>query len=168
MNDELQSAIYRLLKRFVSRQVLALRAIEEMRPHFILIAKRERPIEEILTEMLNEIKRPQAPQSGYTGDNNEWEYFFHGGGCQLTHTVTQEIIDWDAPDVKTFDRFWFLNWLEWLLDYEATNEDAAIVQKAFDSYNGTFREFVFEQIRQYEESGLIKRSGSSRNKYMLI
>jgi len=50
--------------------------------------------------------------------NNEgnWEYFFHGNGCLLTHQMTGEVIDWDAPNVKVFDSWKFIYWLEWVIE----------------------------------------------------
>ena len=163
--DELQSAIYRLLKRFVSRQVLNLRAVEEMRPQFMVMARRDAPTEELLRAMQDQ---PDSPERGYTGDNNQWSYVFHGLGCRLTHTITQEVIDWDAPDVNAFDAWFFLKWLEWLLKYEADSEDAVIVQKAFDSHGGEFWDFVRERIQHLEEAGLIMQSEQYRNKYTLL
>ena len=163
--DELQSAIHRLLKRFVSRQVLALRAIEEMRPAKMFMRNNDYSVQKYIEA--NEVSA-NFPTIGYTGENNEWQYFFHGAGCRLTHTITQEPVEWDAPDVNAFDSYWFVNWLEWLLNYEATGEDATIVRKAFDSYGGTFREFVFAQTQGLEKAGLVAPSGQPNwNKYTL-
>ena len=56
-------------------------------------------------------------QSGIWRDSedNEWRYFLHGGGCRLTNTKTGEPIDWDCPDVNSFDRYKFFYHLEWQL-----------------------------------------------------
>ena len=54
-------------------------------------------------------------QSGTWQDkeNNEWRYFLHGGGCRLTNIKTGEPIDWDCPDVNSYDRYKFTDHLEW-------------------------------------------------------
>jgi len=56
-------------------------------------------------------------QSGIWRDseNNEWRYFLHGGGCRLTNTKTGEPIDWDCPDINSYDRYKFFHHLEWQL-----------------------------------------------------
>jgi len=58
------------------------------------------------------------PQKGiWTDDNGQvWEYYMHGGGCCLIHTITGEIIDWDCPDTKSFDPFKFSYHLLWQLE----------------------------------------------------
>jgi len=43
----------------------------------------------------------------------DWRFFFHGGGCRLTHRITKEPIDWDGPDPYRFDPFFFIHHLEW-------------------------------------------------------
>jgi hypothetical protein len=56
-------------------------------------------------------------QSGIWQDheNNEWQYFLHGGGCRLINRKTGEPIDWDCPDVNSYDKYKFLHHLEWQL-----------------------------------------------------
>ncbi|MBI3173502.1 MAG: hypothetical protein HYZ25_07275 [Chloroflexi bacterium] len=46
-------------------------------------------------------------------DNNEWEYYVHGGGCRLTNVSTREPIEWDVPNLDTFDPFFFHDNLFW-------------------------------------------------------
>jgi hypothetical protein len=41
---------------------------------------------------------PDVPQSGLVPGLTEWEYYFHGGGCCLTHRVSGESIDVDFFD----------------------------------------------------------------------
>jgi len=54
-------------------------------------------------------------QSGVWRDNenNEWRYFLHGGSCRLTNIKTGEPIDWNCPDVNSYDRHKFFDHLEW-------------------------------------------------------
>ena len=57
------------------------------------------------------------PQSGVWKDTqqNEWRYFLHGTGCFLTNLRTDEPIDWNCPDVNSYDTDKFLNHLIWQL-----------------------------------------------------
>src|SRR3954447_20058679 len=52
-------------------------------------------------------------QSGTVPGLPEWEYFFHGIGCCLTHKVTGEEIDVDfyGPRAECFDEFFYLDYL---------------------------------------------------------
>jgi hypothetical protein len=102
--DTLSAAIYHLIERFVQRQQLPLEVIQKFRPHWIDSTK-ARPSKEYAS----------ATQLGYWGQDNEWAYFLHGRGCQLTHTITGEIVEWDAPDPYRFDPYWFARWLAWFL-----------------------------------------------------
>jgi hypothetical protein len=43
----------------------------------------------------------------------DWEYFFHGGGCELTHRETREPINWEGPDPAAFSFTSFIHHLEW-------------------------------------------------------
>ena len=58
-----------------------------------------------------------VPQSGVwrDGDQNEWRYFLHGGGCLLTNRITKEPIDWDCPNRLAFDSGFFCRHLAWQL-----------------------------------------------------
>ena len=59
-------------------------------------------------------------QTGPVPGMPEWEYFFHGRGCCLTHKVTGEDIDVDFWDdsAEYFDVFFYTKYLESLRDPE--------------------------------------------------
>jgi Domain of unknown function (DUF6896) len=64
---------------------------------------------------------PQGvPQSGSVPGLPEWEYFFHGRGCCLTHKVEGDAIDVDFWDdsAEYFDTFFYKNYLESLRNPE--------------------------------------------------
>lgn len=46
----------------------------------------------------------------------EWKHFAHGQGCLLTHLHTSEPLEWDAPDLLWFEKWWFWNHLEWRIN----------------------------------------------------
>jgi hypothetical protein len=51
---------------------------------------------------------PDVPQSGIVPADPEWEYYFHGRGCCLTHRGTGESIDVDFyEDSGDYFSFWF-------------------------------------------------------------
>jgi hypothetical protein len=54
----------------------------------------------------------KSPQRGKWG---EWGFLFHGSGCRLTHPQTREAIDWNGPDIDSFDTYFFIEHLEWRL-----------------------------------------------------
>jgi hypothetical protein len=82
-------------------------------------------------------------QSGIWRDNenNEWRYFLHGGGCRLTNVKTGEPIDWDCPDVNSYDRYKFLHHLEWQL---TSSEQANKLCLSRSSKKGTLKSLINE------------------------
>ena len=70
-----------------------------------------------LFQVAKQASERNLSQSGVWRDNenNEWRYFLHGGGCRLTNIKTGEPIDWDCPDVNSYDRHKFSYHLEWQL-----------------------------------------------------
>jgi len=55
-----------------------------------------------------------VPQSGNVPGLPEWEYYFHGRGCCITHKVDGDAIDvdfWDDTG-EYFDTFFYKNYLE--------------------------------------------------------
>ena len=51
---------------------------------------------------------PEIPQTGIVPKDNEWEYYFHGRGCCLTHRGTGEQIDVDFfDDSGDYFSLWF-------------------------------------------------------------
>lgn len=65
--------------------------------------------------MMGALGRPDGfPQSGPVPGMPEWEYFFHGRGCCLTHKVDGDAIDVDFWDdsAEYLDTFFFTKYLE--------------------------------------------------------
>lgn len=51
---------------------------------------------------------PDIPQSGVVPKDPEWEYYFHGRGCCLTHRGTGEAVDVDFfDDTGNYFSLWF-------------------------------------------------------------
>src|SRR5579864_1051576 len=65
-----------------------------------------------------------VPQSGPVPGLPEWEYYFHGRGCCLTHKVDGDQIDVDFWDdsAEYFDTFFYTKYLESLRHPEPPEE----------------------------------------------
>lgn len=148
-----QTAVYKLVTQYVTRQELVLAAITELRPDILSLAKGE--TNEELLQMVKQYAN--VPQVGRWGPDKEWSYFIHGGGCRLIHTLTQEPIEWDAPNVRECDRFWFMNYLIWWLTQASSmdNEPESLLKKWFDNNDEMLKRMVFETIDQLQKMGLL-------------
>jgi hypothetical protein len=162
--DTLLSSVYFFIERFVQRQQLCLEVIQEYRPHFLDPTK-HRPTKEYAS----------ATQLGDWGPNREWKYFLHGGGCRLTHTITGEMIDWDAPDLYRFDQYSFVIWLDWSLKqnlfFRQPEEERAIltISAMINQQNERiFRKEIFEVLEQLSQQGKLLSFSDRTNRYKLI
>jgi hypothetical protein len=155
-----QQAMCRLIERFVDRQALAAQTMQALRPDKILKASPAVPIEEIY--------RAHEKYSGTPtiGVIEEWHYAFHGLGCRLIHRETKEPIEWDAPDLQRFDRYWFENWVTWLLSQSNSDKDVAIIKSSMVKMQ--LREFIDRTFQNLEAKGDITREEPSFVKYKLI
>jgi hypothetical protein len=116
MNDVDDDEILALVREFVGRQQLAREVLAKYRPWLLGLASDLRTKEFI-----------SATSRGTWGD---WSYWLHGGGCRLVHSQTGERIEWDAPDLQSFDKNWFANWLDWRKPIERASLFAALERLA--------------------------------------
>jgi hypothetical protein len=152
-----QRAIYSLVKRFVERQQLVFDIIKELRPYLVNTGTR-RPDRVSL----------RKTTSGYWGIDHEWEYFMHGGGCKLTHTVTHEVIEWDAPDLQRFDPYWFTNWVSWFLGQYPQDSLAQVINSHTSNDPDSLRNFLFDLLGQLKELRQLNYYPDRTNMYELI
>ncbi len=153
--------MYHLISLFVSRQTLVFEALRELRPQ-ILISTGAMVKDQIETVHKS---RFDTPPTGYWGANQDWKYFLHGLGCKLVHITTQEPIEWDAPDLKSFDRYWFINWLKWYVNY-SEEKDSISFLKSMNS--NTIDIFALEMLSKLEaDKMLFRRSPQHSNEYTL-
>jgi hypothetical protein len=155
--DDLHAAVYDLVKRFVERQRLPYEVIKKYRPHLVGII-RPRPSKEYLI----------ATFKGYWGDNNEWKYRLHGGGCHLTHTITEEVIGWDSPDLRRFDPYWFTDWLSWILKQDTDFPCPSVVLATVSEQGDDFRKRVFEILAKLHQLGKLGDYPDRTNRYELL
>ena len=128
----LQVSVLVLVKQYVGRQSLVLEVMRELRPD--IIVRLEKRVDSMTQEQWIELRleNQRKSQVGFWGKEQEWEYFFHGGGCRLIHKQTGERINWDAGDLNTFNLDWFISHLQWHLKQSDDNEDIKIVRSALN------------------------------------
>jgi hypothetical protein len=91
--------------------------------------------------------RGKTVQIGQWG--SEWHFFFHGGGCRLTHQRTKEPIDWNGPDPNSIDPFFFITHLDWRLEQ---GHELPLLRQIADRNNPLK---VFNLIKELVEDGIV-------------
>jgi uncharacterized protein DUF6896 len=155
-----QSSVLSVLTLFVKRQELVSDALSAIRPDLMAgwAEKRDRPTKEYI----------KNTQNGFWGKDKKWKYFIHGRGCRLVHTVTNEPIEWDAPELRRFDPYWFANWVEWLLAQETESEQIRIIKAQLIDQQEDLRTFLFNVLDKLQQAGALLLHPGSTNKYELI
>lgn len=151
--NAIKSAVLTLILRFVDRQQIAFDALLVLRPHFLT---------EYTGRTSPKPRWRRAPQRGRWGD---WDYFVHGLGIELIHRVTREPIEWDTPDTSTFDRYWFVNYVAWLLDQACDDQAARIVQSHLAENGESLRTMLFRILDHLVAIGVLE---NCLNKYTVL
>ncbi len=167
MADEIVSlevAVFSLIKRYIERQEVTLEAFRALRPALIEadhIDCDEKKLVEILTKYMDE------PWQGHW---HEWSYYFQGSGCRLISGETAEIIEWEATDVQTFDRYWFVNWLEWLWMFHPNDSDLRLLRDFFSHRPNRYDlyEIIFPMLNILSIEGYIKQHDRHKNRYKVV
>ncbi len=83
-----------------------------------------------------------VPQGGVVPGLPEWEFYFHGRGCCLTHRVTGESIDVDfyGDSAEYFDRWFFTNYLRSLKQPEPPEARLIGLHPSLDPLGLAFRQ----------------------------
>jgi hypothetical protein len=161
-----QLAVYRLVERFVERQKIVFDAMIELHP--ILMFRAGVIPESQLSPITRARGKPSIIFVGDWGGAKEWNYFLHGAGCRLIHKITNEPIDWDAPDTQRFDRHWFFVWVKWLLG-QADNAELAAIFTSVNLIDITLEKFLFDMLDQLQNLGrLVQVNPPYFNKYHFI
>jgi hypothetical protein len=168
MNQEsVHVAVLALIRRYVVRQQLASDAMQQLRPDLWFQTHQKEWTAAILAEL--EALQAQVagiPPKGYWGENDRWEYFFHGGGCRLVHTFTGEPIDWDAPNVRRFDKFSFLNYMQWVLKHDPVDPAVLTIQAELGHCHSSMRELTFSLLNHLQGFGFLM--DEQNNTYVLL
>lgn len=159
-----ENAVLNLIKRYIARQEITLEAFRALRPAVIEaehINCDEKKLIEILTMYIND------PWQGHW---QEWSYYFQGAGCRLISGETAEIIEWEVTAINTFDRYWFVNWLEWLWMFHPKDKDLYTLRN-FYSYRPNrydLYEVIFPMLSLLRTEGYVTQDDRNKNRYTLI
>lgn len=130
MINNVKQIILEIIPLYISRQHLVHRAIEELRPDLLMLADdvpKEKMIEKHLQAREVFAQYSHVPQSGiWEAEDGEWDYFIHGLGCRIINRISQEPIEWAAPNLSTFLPEWFINWAKWYLTSSETLQDVSV------------------------------------------
>jgi len=161
-------AILTLVQGYVERQAIVLTSMQQLHSPVFILSYSDEWTDELIDQYRQAVEdAAHIPQRGYWGDNNEWQYFLHGGGCRLIHTLTGEPLNWDAPKVERFDKFWFLDYLVWLLTNDSTDTAVVVLQPEWPRDSDAQREFTFTLLEQLYQCGKLSKM-DSQNKYTLL
>ncbi len=160
----LEVSVMNLIKRFVQRQQVTLDAFRALRPAIVdakHITCDEPKLIEILTQYMDD------PWQGHW---HEWSYYFQGAGCRLINGKTAEIIEWEAADLNTFDRYWFVNWLEWLWMFHPQDDDLNLLKDYYSHRPNRYQlyELIFPMLQLLKVEGYINQDKRQKNMYTLV
>lgn len=160
----LEVSVLNLIKRFVQRQQVTLDAFRALRPAIVdaeHITCDEPKLIEILTQYMDD------PWQGHW---HEWSYYFQGAGCRLINGETAEIIEWEAADLNTFDRYWFVNWLEWLWMFHPQDDDLNLLKDYYSHRPNRYQlyELIFPMLQLLKVEGYINQDKRQKNMYTLV
>ena len=167
MAEDIQSleiTVHNLITRFIERQKITLEAFRALRPAIVEadhITCDEQQLIKILTAYMD---------SPWQGHWHEWSYYFQGVGCRLINSKTSEIIEWEAADVNTFDRYWFVNWIEWLWMFHPNDKDLKML-KDFYSYRPNrydLYKIIFPMLKLLVLENYITHNPEQKNRYTLL
>jgi len=102
---------------------------------------------------------PERPQAGVVPGDDEWEYYFHGRGCCLTHRHTGEAIDVDFFDNSAdwTDPFFFVLYLESLKQPAFVEERVKALHPSATTVNLAIRVLRFERLLEpFEDRGAVR------------
>lgn len=125
--------LYEALAHFIGRQQLVIRAIRELG---------------VTPETMRGVGAWQGKTS-QTGEWGDWDFFFHGGGCELRHRQTGEPIDWNGPDTQAFGIMSFIHHLEWRLREQSGLSELRAYLSEHDTVS------VVELIKELIRDGVI-------------
>ena len=159
----LETSVLNLIKRYVKRQQIAFNAFRALRPAIIEadnISQNDKKLTEVLSQYVDE---------PWMGQWQDWTFYFQGIGCRLIHEETAEIIEWEAPDIHTFDRHWFVNWLEWLWIYRSDDPDLAFFEDYFagSPTRNQICQVIFPVLSVMVEDNFIRNDPHHKNTYRL-
>jgi hypothetical protein len=110
-----ENKIQTLIVEYVSRQKLVYECMMELRPDLIVIPDKTMSRDKKVEIIKKQQNIPRIPYIGTWQRYGTWGYHIHGCGCLLVNIITREPVEWDAPDINSFDELWFFNWYKWVI-----------------------------------------------------
>jgi hypothetical protein len=160
--NDVQQLILTLIQQFVERQSIVLEAMKDLYfdPGMWLD---ETPRSWSILSRQYSLK---SPMGIWIKDSVIWKYRLHGPGCDLVNQETGEPVQWDAPNLRRFDRYWFFNWIYWWIEQ---NQDQAVftTMTVADRKTESFRTYIFKELYQLETLGTIVRDDPYPVRYIL-
>jgi len=167
ITEDIQEIMRNLVAYFVLRQQLVVLAVIELWPRSFYQAIQVenidiRPYQQDFFAKFQEYrekedkKQEDSPQIGIW--KNDWRHFAHGIGCRLTHIQTGERLEWDAPNPKVFDQYWFINHLEWRLKNELYDPYVRQFSEWISNYSDD-KEVILATIGRLAEKQIILSIG---------
>lgn len=109
-----------LIEYFLERQKIVAIAMLDIHPKPLLMAGKYILGIKIAPYVLAWREKANQDRNWQSGIwRGEWKHWAHGYGCRLTNLRTGEPIEWDAPDLDTFDEHWFWAHLAWRIEQTA-------------------------------------------------
>lgn len=146
---------------YIDRQEIVAQAITELGLDITTNFNSKTPLEGDELEKLRKWseQRSKIPSRGIwiDKDGNEWEYFLHGNGCLLTNVKTGEPIEWDIPQLESFDPYFFHDNLFWQFKSTSRYDKVGNVRHRLT-------ELVNQLIEELIEDGKITKDYSLPNK----
>lgn len=96
---------------------------------------------------------PDGPQQGVVPGMLDWEFYFHGIGCCLTHRTTGESIDVDFQDSSAdwFDQFFLTNYLESLKAPSFVEKRVIALHPSFNAVRLTMDDLLEKGLLEQHE-----------------
>ena len=142
-------AVQSLIEQFVRRQVLVLTLMRKIRPDIVMYCRNEGSFEEY------QALHKKFHRNSQLGVWDDWNYFIHGNGCRLTHRITGEPIEWDVADLRSFDTYWFLNYVEWQLAQRELSKEAQILADALAESGLEIKALILRELAMLSDQGVL-------------
>ena len=160
----LENAILSLVRTYIERQQLVFDVIQALRSDMFVTGDQSIPVM-VAVEMAR--KYADIPQTGiWQNDEGVWDYFFHGSGCRLTHQITGEVIDWDAPDTEIFDSWKFMYWIKWAVEVNPKHltDEVECLNRAI-SRSGELETVVNHILKRLTNQGVLEKVSQNRLRF---
>lgn len=154
----IETAVYDLVRRYIERQETARDALKEVRPDALFYHDKD-ATGEMVAAMV------QAHMHKTSGEWHDWDFTIIDKGIRLVHRTTQEPIEWEAPDVNTFQRDALLNWAEWYLGQPSSADLLLIFAGGLGDNQVSLTELVFPTLNRFVRLRIMHQKNTTQAPY---